>query len=164
MGRKKVPKQNADSLRVWRDDHRIQLLAWLDFCLEQGLDFDKTIVDHLKFQTGKDFTARQIRDKLRGEWARDGDHRLSRATLRSKGTKGLAKLDDTVRKKIQEILCDLRASEGRYALRNRASRERGWSRAKSTVSRSTRSNVSGPDSSKDKAVAEAASPVSGLNW
>ena len=164
MTKNRAQKQSADSLRVWRDDHRIQLLAWLDFCLEQGIDFDKTIVGHLKVKTGKDFTARQIRDKLRGEWARDGDRRLPRASLHSKGTKALPKLDNNVRKKIQDVLCDLRASEGRYALRNRASRERGWSRAQSTVSRSTRSNIPGANPSKDTTATETTAEVSDLNW
>jgi hypothetical protein len=121
MPRKSTKKCRADSRRVWSDADRIQLLAWLDFSLEQGIDFHETIIGHLRAKTRKEFTQTQIRDKLRGEWQRDRRDGSDRKDLYSEGTAILDKLHQDTRNDIQAVVCELRSFTARYALRSKSS-------------------------------------------
>ncbi|SCB65988.1 unnamed protein product [Fusarium graminearum] len=57
---------------VWSDNDRLELLAYLNWCVQYGRHFEDTAIDYLRSTTGKDFTQRQIRDKLRREWDKRG--------------------------------------------------------------------------------------------
>lgn len=52
----------------WIDDDTIQLLAFLDHCLEFGLNFESLVASHLAEVTGKAFSNKQISAKLKREW------------------------------------------------------------------------------------------------
>lgn len=52
----------------WTLDDIIQLLAFLDHCLEFGLDFESSVAGHLAEATGKVFSNKQIYGKLEREW------------------------------------------------------------------------------------------------
>ena len=61
--------------RVWQDVDKVNLFAWLDFCLQNDLNFEETISQHLtgsrKYQAGEavTFTWKQVKQKL-GDQAR----------------------------------------------------------------------------------------------
>ncbi|KAK2601846.1 hypothetical protein QQS21_004629 [Conoideocrella luteorostrata] len=140
------PKQTAHrkgNLRVWDVNDRLELLAYLNWCAEVDVDFQTTAVDHLKKTTGKDFSPRQIKDRLRLEWKNYGNtecfeqvYELGTAALLS------GRQDDDER--IEEALHRLGPRPvDRYNLRGVASRLKTRSRTLSTVSspRETRSAV-----------------------
>jgi hypothetical protein len=48
----------------WRPNDFAELIAWLDYSLNENIDFDKSIVQHLRSSCGKDYTMSQIQNKL----------------------------------------------------------------------------------------------------
>lgn len=56
----------------WSDTDRLELLAHLNWCVQYDQKFESTAIDYLKKATGKEFTPRQIRDKLKREWTKSG--------------------------------------------------------------------------------------------
>ncbi|KAJ4321514.1 hypothetical protein N0V84_005317 [Fusarium piperis] len=58
--------------RVWSDSNRLQLLAYLNWCVTYRDNLLQTGQDHLKRVTGNDFTETQIRRKLLHEWDKRG--------------------------------------------------------------------------------------------
>ncbi|RKK76787.1 hypothetical protein BFJ69_g6736 [Fusarium oxysporum] len=56
----------------WSDTDRLELLAHLNWCVQYDQKFESTAIDYLKKATGKEFTPRQIRDKLKREWTKHG--------------------------------------------------------------------------------------------
>ena len=59
----------GDSQKVWSYHDVVALLAWLEFCIQNKLDFSKTIESHLENvrseTTGvQHFSLRQVRNKL----------------------------------------------------------------------------------------------------
>ncbi|KAG4259812.1 hypothetical protein FPRO03_12462 [Fusarium proliferatum] len=66
---RKSKKQGTSTRRdgpVWSNSHRLELLAFLNWCVQQdkGPDFYTLVADHLKRATKKSFTKVQIRKKL----------------------------------------------------------------------------------------------------
>ncbi|KAJ3547645.1 hypothetical protein NM208_g1411 [Fusarium decemcellulare] len=62
------PRKRKPNLQVWANNDRLELLAYLNWCVQYEIDFEATVMGHLKSVTAKDFSSRQIRDKLRREW------------------------------------------------------------------------------------------------
>ncbi|XMA20357.1 hypothetical protein WAI453_013148 [Rhynchosporium graminicola] len=93
------------SLRIWFDKHNVAFLAWLDYTLEKGIEFDATIVDHLVRATGNTFSSSQVKDRM-GRFVREerkntnGRH-ASVSTLREKGSRCLHSLNEEHRKEVQ---------------------------------------------------------------
>ena len=56
--------------RIWEDADKLNLFAWLDFCLQNSLNFEDTINQHLtdlrKYRSGNNvtFTSKQVRQKI----------------------------------------------------------------------------------------------------
>jgi hypothetical protein len=59
--------------QVWSPDDVAQLLAYLDHCLEYGVDFEDTVVAHLQASQNKIYTWRQIKRKLSLMWGTMGN-------------------------------------------------------------------------------------------
>ncbi|KAF4977311.1 hypothetical protein FZEAL_6134 [Fusarium zealandicum] len=131
------PKPN---LRVWEDRDRLELLAYLNWCVQCDVNFNTTVVGHLKKTTGKDFLDRQIRDKLRREWENFGICDKFE-DLYSQGTTALnQENNEDEMQVIQEMLVRLGSPLGaRYRLRSASSVHNSRSRTLSTaLSTSTR--------------------------
>ncbi|KAF7957363.1 hypothetical protein EAE96_002948 [Botrytis aclada] len=103
----------------WLESHVVQLLSWADIAIKHdNIDFDKTIVSHLKQKCGVDYTSKQVSRKLQGlldKWGtRDKDSTRSR-TIINKGCICLVNLPDALRSQIalacEEFEVELRASK-----------------------------------------------------
>ncbi|KAH7177236.1 hypothetical protein DER46DRAFT_654491 [Fusarium sp. MPI-SDFR-AT-0072] len=81
---RKSKKQGTSRRRdgpVWSNPHRLELLAFLNWCVQQekGPEFFTLVAGHLKQATKKSFTKLQIRQKLDREWRKRGTcNRFSR--------------------------------------------------------------------------------------
>ncbi|RBR12105.1 hypothetical protein FVER53590_29038 [Fusarium verticillioides] len=56
----------------WSNTDRLELLAHLNWCVQYDQKFESTAINYLKNATGKEFTSRQIHDKLKREWTTYG--------------------------------------------------------------------------------------------
>ncbi|RKL39379.1 hypothetical protein BFJ72_g6853 [Fusarium proliferatum] len=103
MARKRFrkPKKQGTSTRrdgpVWSNSHRLELLAFLNWSVQQdkGPDFYTLVADHLKRATKKSFTKVQIRKKLNHEWHKHGmcDQFIELYTLGTAGLRDLSAED-----------------------------------------------------------------------
>ncbi|KAK8073198.1 hypothetical protein PG994_004097 [Apiospora phragmitis] len=73
MARKATKKgRKAPNRTIWdifKDE--VPLLAWLDYCIQHGVDFDSTVVDHLRTYANKEVRLGQVDGKLKslfGTW------------------------------------------------------------------------------------------------
>jgi len=67
----KPPKTAVKAKRTplkWSVDEEASLLAWIDLCRENGLDFDDTVVAHMKTKWKKEFDERNIERKVKHQW------------------------------------------------------------------------------------------------
>jgi hypothetical protein len=72
-GLKRAGKPVAQAHRqAWTDEDRLNLLAYLNWCVQHNVEFNKTVIHHLNEVVKKDFTPRQVRDKLHREWMKYG--------------------------------------------------------------------------------------------
>ncbi|KAF7903995.1 hypothetical protein EAF00_001329 [Botryotinia globosa] len=103
----------------WLESHVVQLLSWADIATKHdNIDFDKTVVSHLKQKCGVDYTSKQVSRKLQGlldKWGtRDKDSTRSR-TIINKGCICLVNLPDALRTQIavacEDFEVELRASK-----------------------------------------------------
>jgi len=95
---------------LWTSADVITMLAWLDFCIENGVRFDETILDRLrenrKRDTGeeKNFTITQVTNKLVGGLARSSPKCPRLHEIRAKGSVCFTALDDLTRHDIEKQL------------------------------------------------------------
>ncbi|TGO12624.1 hypothetical protein BTUL_0085g00360 [Botrytis tulipae] len=103
----------------WLESHVVQLLSWADIAIKHdNIDFDKTVVSHLKQKCGVDYTSKQVSRKLQGlldKWGtRDQDSTRSR-TIINKGCICLVNLPDALRTQValacEDFEVELRASK-----------------------------------------------------
>ncbi|KAF7916403.1 uncharacterized protein EAE98_010703 [Botrytis deweyae] len=103
----------------WLESHVVQLLSWVDIAIKHdNIDFDKTVVSHLKQKCDVDYTSKQVSRKLQGlldKWGtRDKDSTRSR-TIINKGCICLVNLPDALRNQIalacEDFEVELRASK-----------------------------------------------------
>ncbi|KAM5345066.1 hypothetical protein ACJ41O_010928 [Fusarium nematophilum] len=126
------PRQRKPNLQVWANNDRLELLAYLNWCVQYEVDFEATVMGHLKGVTGKDFSSRQIRDKLWRDWNNYGKCD-NFEDLYSQGTAALnpEEAEDQV---IQQMLARLGSPpRSRYLLRHDSSAPKSRSRTLSTV-------------------------------
>ncbi|KAF4339126.1 hypothetical protein FBEOM_6946 [Fusarium beomiforme] len=100
-GRIKFQLKKGDG-RVWANTHRLELWAYLNWCIQHQKDFDTLIVNHLRRITKKKFTPLQIRNKLKHDWER----RRRCATfsdIYSQGTAGLVPFGAEDQAKLDQI-------------------------------------------------------------
>ncbi|TGO22351.1 hypothetical protein BPAE_0171g00100 [Botrytis paeoniae] len=107
------------TIAKWLESHIVQLLSWADIAIKHdNIDFDKTVVSHLKQKCGVDYTSKQVSRKLQGlldKWGtRDKDSTRCR-TIINKGCICLVNLPDTLRSQIalacEDFEVELRASK-----------------------------------------------------
>ncbi|KAI1425932.1 hypothetical protein F5Y12DRAFT_713812 [Xylaria sp. FL1777] len=103
--RKGSRKSSRQQKRIWVDDDVPQLLAWLDYCIENDVDFNSTVVAHMKRTREKSYTLRQSRDKLMKIWGSKGDYRpgVKSSVVFKEGTKCLEFLDNDTRTRVDRI-------------------------------------------------------------
>ncbi|TGO50013.1 hypothetical protein BCON_0194g00170 [Botryotinia convoluta] len=103
----------------WLESHVVQLLSWADIAIKHdNIDFDKTVVSHLKQKCAVDYTIKQVSRKLQGlldKWGtRDKDSTRCR-TIINKGCICLINLPDALRSQIvlacEDFEVELRASK-----------------------------------------------------
>ncbi|KAF4449997.1 hypothetical protein F53441_6781 [Fusarium austroafricanum] len=90
----------------WSYTDRLELWAYLNWCVQYGETFETTAVDHLQKATGKTFSYQQIRNKLRGDWKVRGTC-LVFDDLFSQGTAGLYHFEGEEQEHFQQILSRL---------------------------------------------------------
>ncbi|KAI8948410.1 hypothetical protein F4801DRAFT_556841 [Xylaria longipes] len=90
-------------------DDIAQLLAWLDHCIENGVDFESSVVNHLKKTRNYLYTIQQIKAKLRSLWGKKGYYRpgCSSADIFREGTVCLELLDNAMRTRVNLIKATL---------------------------------------------------------
>lgn len=70
MARKATKKgrqnQNRTTWDIFKDE--VPLLAWLDYCIQHDVDFDSTVVDHLRTHANKEVRFEQVDGKLWRLW------------------------------------------------------------------------------------------------
>ncbi len=74
ISRQTMPKASKNTRRGWKWEPSdvIELLAYLDFCLDREISFESTVEAHLKTATGKDITNKDALARLKVEWLRFG--------------------------------------------------------------------------------------------
>ncbi|KAH6646710.1 hypothetical protein BKA67DRAFT_580362 [Truncatella angustata] len=116
--------------RVWSPEDVIQLSAWLDYSLREGIDFDTTIVNHLKIKVHKDFSLQQARRRLKLEWENLGhDDSKSSDDLYRQGTACLFHLTSEERDLIQQAVDNIGPSSVKYRLRGTSTTLRSQSQS-----------------------------------
>ncbi|CZR65047.1 uncharacterized protein PAC_14947 [Phialocephala subalpina] len=100
------------SPQIWNAQLNVRFLAWLDFTIERQLDFNSTIIDHLRAHTDKEFTLSQIRSRfdslVREERSKRSPAILS-TDIRVQGSSCLETLDSGTRTEIEAALSQYRA-------------------------------------------------------
>ena len=117
-GRRKRPAP-AFTRAHWAQHDTIQLLAWLDHSLKQNnINFDRTIVGHLKVASGKAFTVKQAKSKLVALWRYCGsDVAKDPTTIYRQGSSCLPGLADEEKEAIAAASLDLAHSAATIPLR-----------------------------------------------
>lgn len=110
-GRKRSAKSRPRDVnrQHWTPNDRLQLLAYLEWCVQYGRKFNSTAAAHLKKVTGKQFSERGIRDKLKREWTIYGECDTIFEELFSKGLDALYPLEDDDQIIVQHIFDGLEA-------------------------------------------------------
>lgn len=100
----------ATPYKRWGSGPTVALLSWLDFCLQNQLDFDESIIQHLR-ESSKEFdggefivTRKQVVGKLRTICTADrpsDEEVLKPEELRTKGSQCLETLSGEIRNGIQ---------------------------------------------------------------
>lgn len=65
-----------------QDQVVVALLGWLDFCKEQDLDFENTVIQHMEDAFGEKFCRKRIDSRLRKLWYAHSDRLFGRASTR----------------------------------------------------------------------------------
>ncbi|KEZ39239.1 hypothetical protein SAPIO_CDS9910 [Scedosporium apiospermum] len=111
--------QNDHQQHNWEPSEVFELLAWLDYCLEHKLDFEKSVVDHLSKTTGRYHNLARIKRKLTREWNLWGSIELN--TLRDLydgGSKTLHGYTDEDRAAIRQAKEQIGSPSRRFRLRS----------------------------------------------
>lgn len=122
MPKNSKKRHRSPRKRIWERGDGIELLAYLDYCLEHGIDFESTKISHLKAVTGKDFSEEQVSGKLRREWkgyGRQGPNTVQ--DLLSEGSPFLVGYIDIDREDIREAISRIEPPASRYRLRSASS-------------------------------------------
>lgn len=136
--------------RVWEENDVTELVAYLDYCLERGIDFESTVIGHMRNATGKDFSAKQISRRLNIEctkWGREGLGTVQ--DLLSEGSTFLVGYTEDDREDIREAISRMEPPADPYRLRSTSSvstsRSRTMSKPRQLSGRSTLSLHATPE-------------------
>ncbi|KAF2181358.1 hypothetical protein K469DRAFT_713793 [Zopfia rhizophila CBS 207.26] len=118
MTKSKKRNSVARNANLWDPRDRIHLLAWLDYCIRRGINFEASVVDHLQATTGKTFSWKQVKSKLNSTWKNWGHEDSKLSDIYSRGSSCLKSLLDKEREEIAEVIGHLEQSSAPYRLRN----------------------------------------------
>ena len=119
-----------DSRANWSQQDTIRLLAWLDHSLgHRNVEFDSTIVDHLRVSCDKEFTMKQAKAKLYALWKYcASDDAKDPAEIYREGSSCLVGLTDEEKDAVVATSLDLAQAvaiiplrSGRYVVRSTSS-------------------------------------------
>ena len=103
----------------WEPSEVFELLAWLDYCLENKLDFETSVVDHLSKTTGRYHNLARIKRKLTREWNLWGSIELNTLKdLYDGGSKTLHGYTDEDRAAIRQAKEQIGSPSTRFRLRS----------------------------------------------
>ncbi|PVH73658.1 hypothetical protein DL98DRAFT_659315 [Cadophora sp. DSE1049] len=106
----------ATARKLWFTNHNVAFLAWLDFSLETDIDFNNTIVHHLKKATGQEFSDSQIRSRIdkfiREDKLQCNDSSVTGPEFKQKGSMSLRSLDKEVRNRVKSLVAKYREDFG----------------------------------------------------
>ncbi|KAJ4267096.1 hypothetical protein NW762_003194 [Fusarium torreyae] len=108
--RSKRPRRAAKSKprnpQFWKNTERLHILAYLNWCVQYGERCLPTAACYMKKATGREFSERQIRDKLHREWEKWGKCDEFN-DLFDQGTAGFEPLREEDRQLFQHILAGM---------------------------------------------------------
>ncbi|KAH8816830.1 hypothetical protein F5884DRAFT_873614 [Xylogone sp. PMI_703] len=134
----KRKRNSTPSSQLWEIEDAVELIAWLNHTIQHDeLNFDITILEHLRKSRNREFTLKQVRSKLSGLWNRYGSNELPDKKwneLFNQGSSILTGLNREVVQSIEERLSRLEANF--CALEHRTRRTR---RLESSIKRESRS-------------------------
>lgn len=91
-------ENNTHKMVKWPLEHFVELIAWLNYSLShEGINFQGTIIEHLKASCEKEYTFEQVKRKLRSAWTSHGPKTDSQYTwndLYNHGSQILSRLTD----------------------------------------------------------------------
>lgn len=137
--------------QIWFRKDNVQLLAWLDHCVEHGDDFKKTVVSHLRSSRDYVYTWDQIYTKLDSIWRSKGED-VSKALMSDvfwKGTCSLPGLEEDLLKEVTVVkqkLKEDKQQEMRYRLRSTSTLQSIPATPSAKRQRKTTSPLSSPGS------------------
>ncbi|GKU06027.1 hypothetical protein FLAG1_08553 [Fusarium langsethiae] len=103
----------------WSKRDRLELLAYLNWCIQYNGDFNSTSISYLQRATGKVFSERQVHGKLKREWDGWGICKTF-DDLFSVGTAGLEPLVPDDQKIVEQILAEIDPPTDGHWLRSRS--------------------------------------------
>jgi hypothetical protein len=109
-----APIPSLNMYKLWNPSDVVTLIAWLDFCVENGVDFYDTICERLSETRKEDasrefnFTGRQVYDKLndlarRNHQPNPNSHYPSPTEIKERGSVCFPGLQDPIRKDVQAL-------------------------------------------------------------
>ncbi|KAF5542359.1 hypothetical protein FPHYL_11543 [Fusarium phyllophilum] len=103
----------------WSNIERLQLLAYLDWCVQSCVKFEATAPGYLQSVTGKHFSKERIRRKLRLEWETYGKGKKFN-DLFEQGIAGLEALEDDEQETFDRIVAGMSPLQGARCTRSRS--------------------------------------------
>lgn len=103
----------------WSNTERLQLLAYLDWCVQSCVKFEATAPGYLHSATGRHFSKERIRGKLYLEWKAYGECKQFK-DLFEQGTDGLQPLEDEDQEIFYRIVAGMSPLQGARRTRSRS--------------------------------------------
>ncbi|KAF4497401.1 hypothetical protein FAGAP_6423 [Fusarium agapanthi] len=103
----------------WSTTERLQLLAYLDWCVQSCVKFEVTAPGYLKNATGRCFSKERIRRKLYQEWTKYGECKRFN-DLFEQGTAGLNPLQGEEQESFYQIVASMSPAQGARCTRSRS--------------------------------------------
>jgi hypothetical protein len=101
MGKRLGKKSSRSVHIIWNEEDINELLTWLDYCLIAGINFQSSVVAHLKSSRKKVYSWDQVTTKLRSVWNTYGvEGSRSSSVIFRQGTKCLPYLEDDTKEQI----------------------------------------------------------------
>ncbi|KAF5530132.1 hypothetical protein FNAPI_13654 [Fusarium napiforme] len=104
---------------LWSNTDRLQLLAYLDWCVQYCVKFEVTAPGHLERVTGKHFSKERIRRKLYDEWTNYGTSEKF-CELFEVGTAGLTPLVGEELEVFHKMFTSISPAQGARCTRSRS--------------------------------------------
>ncbi|KAI3326026.1 hypothetical protein HD806DRAFT_532678 [Xylariaceae sp. AK1471] len=140
MTRKSGKRPHAPNGRIWDETDKVHLYAWLDYCIQHGIDFNSTIINHLKIESSKEFSLNQVNNKFEREWNRLGRFGTSKNDIYLEGTSCLDGLDPELGSAITQAINKYGEPSLRFRLRGTSAALKSRSQTLSITRQSSRSS------------------------